>query len=113
MQLDEHPFQVLGINSRTCKQEIFECAEALAARSQSDKLAAFRFQVTHPIKRLDAEVSWFPGVAPARIRQIIDTINRDLSLPVKFEEKLPGIDCLCKFGSARESDEPPVLLGFL
>lgn len=99
MQLDEHPFQVLGINSRTCKQEIFECAEALAARSQSDKLAAFRFQVTHPIKRLDAEVSWFPGVAPARIRQIIDTINRDLSLPVKFEEKLPGIDCLCKFNA--------------
>jgi hypothetical protein len=101
MRLDEHPFHALGVNPRSTKREILERAQAAGAGTPvlSAKLAGYHLQLTHPTKRLDAEVSWFPGVSPSRTRQIIDTINRDFSLPVKFDEKLAGVDFVGRFNA--------------
>ncbi len=99
MQLEEHPFEILGITPRSSKREISKRVEALSTHSDPERVSACRSLVTHPAKRLDAEVSWFPGISPAKTRQIIDATRQDPDLPMSFEEKLSGVDCLGRFNA--------------
>jgi hypothetical protein len=95
MRIEEHPFYVLGITARSTKREILERAETLGTEAAlQDTINACRIRVTHPAKRLDAELSWFPGVAPSRICNIIASILSDSNPPYKLGERFPGVDCL-------------------
>ena len=98
MRIQEHPFQILGITARSSKKDILERAE-LALSADQEKVATSRLQVTHPAKRIAAEASWFPGVSPAKLRQILDEVHRSNDLPLSFEEKLGGLDELGRFNA--------------
>lgn len=98
MRIQDHPFQVLGISARSGKRDILERAE-LAVSANPEKATSSRQQVAHPTKRIDAEVSWFPGVSPARVRQLLDELRRDANLPLSFEAKLTGVDELGRFNA--------------
>jgi hypothetical protein len=99
MRVEEHPFHVLGITARSGKREILERAEVLSIQSDPERISACRLQVTHPVKRLDAEVSWFPGLAPSKIRRIIDVVGQDSKLLLGLETRLFGVDCLWGFNA--------------
>lgn len=94
MRVDDHPFQILGITSRSNKQEILGHVNS---QTDPDKITASRFQLTHPAKRLDAEVSWFPGIAASRTAKLIEAILSSPDLPLRPEATLAGLDCLCRF----------------
>jgi hypothetical protein len=98
MRIQDHPFQLLGITARTGKREILDRAE-LAISADPETVSSSRLQVTHPIKRIEAEVSWFPGISPVRVRQLLDELQHDASLPLSFEEKLGGVDELGRFNA--------------
>ena len=97
MRIEQHPFHVLGITPRSSMREIIERAEDLNVRADPEKVNACRVRVTGPAKRLDAEVSWFPGLAPSRIQRIITVVEAGSKLVPKFEGELPGVDCLWAF----------------
>jgi hypothetical protein len=97
MRIEEHPFHVLGITPRSSLREIIEGAEDLNTRADPEKVNACRIRVTGPAKRLDAEVSWFPGLAPSRIQRVITVVEAGSKVVPKFEGELPGVDCLWAF----------------
>lgn len=99
MRIEEHAFYVLGITARSSKREILGRVEALSIQIDPDTVSACRIQVTHPAKRLDAELSWFPGLAPARIRNIVTSIRNDSNLPATLGERFSGVDCLGAFNA--------------
>jgi hypothetical protein len=98
MRIEEHPFYVLGITPRSSLREIIEHAEELNVRGDPEKINECRVRVTHPAKRIDAEVSWFPGLAPSRIRQVIAILEAGSKPVSKFEGELHG-DCLWAFNT--------------
>jgi len=99
MRSGEHPFHVLGITAQSSRREILERVEALSIDLDPEKVSDYGRQVTHPVKRLDVEVSWFPGLAPSGIRRLIDIVTQDSMPPVECEEKLWGVDCLWTFNA--------------
>jgi hypothetical protein len=111
MRIDDHPFKILGITPRSNKQEILGHANNQA---DPDTISASRFQLTHPTRRLDAEVSWFPGVAPSRTAKLIEAILSSPDLPLRPEATLLGLECLCRFNvlaywlTAHERSTPDV-----
>jgi hypothetical protein len=99
MRIEEHPFYVLGITPRSNKIEILDPARASDIQADHEKVAACTFQVMHPAKRLDAEVSWFPGVAPSRVRKVIDAIREDPDPPRGLRGELAALGFLAKFNA--------------
>jgi hypothetical protein len=99
MRIEEHPFHVLGITARSSRREILERAEALSAKAGSEGIGACRVQVTHPAKRLDAEVSWFPGISPAKLCRLIGAIVEESTQPEALEEQFYGVDSVGKFNA--------------
>lgn len=98
MTIQDHPFQVLGITARSTKRDVLERSD-LAASADPDRITASRLQVTHPTRRIDAEVSWFPGLSPARIRQLLGDLQGGCNLSLAVEEKLGGLDPLAKINA--------------
>jgi hypothetical protein len=99
MRIEEHPFHILGITPRSSRQEISNRAEALSIRLDPAQINACRLQVTHPAKRIETEVSWFPSVRPSRIQQVVDAIRQDPNLLTDLDGKLSGVDCLGRFNA--------------
>src|SRR5262249_44110539 len=97
MRFDEHPFRVLDIGTRTKKAEILDRAQALLLTEDPERIQGSAAIVTHPAKRIDAEVSWFPGMPPAQMAQVLSSIERDEDLPRNLNRLFAGLDTLTCF----------------
>src|SRR5262245_30172016 len=97
MRIDEHPFRVLGIGTRTKKAEILDRAQSLLLTADPERIQTSSATVTHPAKRIDAEVSWFPGMRPAQLTMVLSAIEQYEDLPANAEEIFRGLDALTYF----------------
>ena len=75
MKLTENSFYVLGVTTRDNGKTINERAEELSLFNESGIVNNARMILTNPQYRLEAEIHWFPGVAPSRIAKIIEKLN--------------------------------------
>jgi hypothetical protein len=72
-----NPFFVLKVSPRSSREEIFQAAEHVALVAESDGCAESRSILVNPRRRLDAEVSWFPGLSPKRVIALLDVLDAD------------------------------------
>ena len=100
MGIEEHPFYVLGVTPRSDRREILDRADGLILQGADPQIIKSHvLQLTHPAKRIGAEVAWFPGAAPSRIRHLVNSIRQDPRLLVGFDREPSGLDSLWIFNS--------------
>jgi len=97
VNLDDHPFRVLRHGTRTRKSEILARAQSLLLTDDAERVRTAAATVTHPSKRIDAEVSWFVGIPPAQLGQVLWAIEQSDDLPAKCEHLFIGLNPLTQF----------------
>src|SRR5205809_1131593 len=75
MVFHDHPFRVLGVGTRSKKSDIIERTQSLVLTGDADRVQSAIAVVTHPSKRIDAEVSWFPGMRPAQLTELLLAVD--------------------------------------
>src|SRR5262245_57702585 len=99
MRLSTHPFVVIGVDHYANRQRISERVEELALGPDSPDVAECRLRITHPVRRIDCELLWFPGSAASRLELVLQAIHPDENLPAELDEKLPGIEGVARFNA--------------
>ena len=66
MTIKDNPFYILNASPRDSKQILHEKAEDKAFELPEEVCRNAERILLNPKKRLEAEVSWFPGVSPKR-----------------------------------------------
>jgi len=74
MWLTRSPFWLLGVSVRDPFGRIVEAATRPAHDAPADEIAQARLTLTNPRSRIAAEVSWLPGIAPARASEIVESL---------------------------------------
>ncbi|WP_296702469.1 hypothetical protein [Thiocapsa sp. UBA6158] len=92
MDIEQNPFFVLGATTRDDRHRIESLAEERNLLSDEDSWMHARAQLVHPIKRLTAELGWFPGLAPGRVHDALDRLRTD---PIGVRD-LPGLPALAR-----------------
>lgn len=90
-----NPFHLLGISSRARMTEIAEAYEDALAEGRADEqvLLAAQKQLCAPMPRLDAELAWLHGLAPARAAEFAEALQRgDLAAAERGLDSLTGTD---------------------
>lgn len=77
MDLLENPFHILGASSRDGRQRLLELVTERGALGDPDTCARARANLTHPRKRLSAEMAWLAGVAPRRAAEAVTMLQSD------------------------------------
>ena len=67
MDLRQNAFFVLGATTRDDRRRIVELAEKKSLLSDEERVREARSTLTHPMKRLAAEVAWLPGMGPTLV----------------------------------------------
>jgi len=78
VDLFENPFYILRATPRDNRQRIVELAEERSLVLDPDVCNKARADLLHPIKRIAAEVGWFPGTSPERLNnhlQLVESSN--------------------------------------
>jgi len=73
----DNPFAILGASVRDNRQRIVELAEDKSLIIDSELCLKAQSELTNPRKRIAAEVSWLPGVAPARAANYVAGLIKD------------------------------------
>ena len=76
MNLLQNPFNILNVSPRSPRQEIFEQADERSLVMAPEACTTARAILTHPMRRIAAELSWMPGVPPKTARAIVDAIEK-------------------------------------
>lgn len=76
MNLLHNPFNILYVSPRSPGQEIYEQAEERSLVTDPEACTTARATLTHPKRRIAAEISWMPGVPPKTARAIADAIEK-------------------------------------
>ena len=71
MDLLQNPFYILSATPRDNIRRIEALAEEQSLLSDADACMNARSILTHPRKRISAEVAWLPGVAPERTDEML------------------------------------------
>ena len=93
------PFYLLGVSPRDNRAIIAQATETAIAEGMLDESVATRAQqiLMSPRLRLGAELGWLVGLAPNRVRQIIENIRLDentvASLPLIAGANLAAHRC--------------------
>jgi hypothetical protein len=71
--LTQNPFHLLDASVRARREEVVEAHEEALANGRADEAALIRAQqaVLTPRSRIEAEVSWLPGVAPSQAKDLL------------------------------------------
>lgn len=77
MNIKDNPFYILGASPRDSKQILHEKAEDKAFELPEDICRNAERMLLNPQRRLEAEVSWLPGISPNRVRVMLDIIKKD------------------------------------
>lgn len=75
MDLLQNPFHILGATPRDNRQKITELAEEYSLLLPDGEEIQARTNLTHPRKRLSAEISWMPGVSQTRASEIVGLLE--------------------------------------
>ena len=70
MNLFENPFCILGASPSDTRQQLYAKCDSKSLLAVSDDYAQALQILTHPAKRLSAELRWFPGCAPEEATRI-------------------------------------------
>lgn len=71
MDLFDNPFYILGVTPRDDTRKIVELADERSLLSDVDACKKAKSILTHPHKRIAAEVAWLPGVHPERTYEVL------------------------------------------
>lgn len=71
MEVFQNPFYILTASPRDNRQRIMELADERSLLLDSEECLEARSVITHPRKRLSAEVAWFPGISPRNTIKIL------------------------------------------
>ena len=76
MNLFENPFYVLGASLSDNRQRLRALYDEKILLCPPEEVDTALQEVTHPLKRLDAEIRWFPGCAPEDCKRIVDYLKK-------------------------------------
>ena len=88
---EDNPFAVLGASVRDNRQQIVELAEGKSLIIDSELCMQARSELTNPRKRISAEASWLPGVAPGRASKFIAKLIEDPSSVSGLQGSVPPL----------------------
>jgi hypothetical protein len=75
LELEEHPFALLGLTPRDGNQKILEAAEEKSATLDPAVCAKARSALTMPRERIAAEIAWLPGLSPTSVRTALSLLQ--------------------------------------
>ena len=90
MEILDNPFHILRATLRDDRRKIMERAEERSLIEDADQCSRARAILTHPKKRLAAELAWLPGLSPKRTAASIQVLKSDIS-KVTILESLPPL----------------------
>ena len=73
--LSTNPFYIMEVTTRDNRQKIVEMAEDKSLELDEDICQAAQSTLTTPSKRIEAEVNWFPGISPGKVKKILFFLN--------------------------------------
>lgn len=76
MNLSENPFYILGVSLHNTREELSHRAEEFSLEENHEKYISALALLTHPKRRISAEISWVPGVPPARVTAVLLTLYK-------------------------------------
>ena len=78
MNIFENPFCILGVSTRSSRQQIASATEekAFLRNDDSQRLNEARNTLIIPAKRLAAELRWFPGLPDERISEVVEFFRK-------------------------------------
>ena len=91
MNLFQNPFYVLGVSARATSQEIYEVYDKKILSKDPELCRNARTILTHPRKRLNAEIAWLPGLSPSKSIGLINKIESDRQHVVDSFPTLPPL----------------------
>jgi len=97
MHLRENPFSVLSASTRDRKSRLIELAEEAALHGDHEAAVTARGTLGNPRTRLVAEIAWFPGLSPSRIKRTLEQIA------LGARPDLEGMNPLCQANFATEA----------
>lgn len=92
--LTRNPFCLLNLSIRAGREEIAEAYEEALSDGQADEEELIRAQqfVSTPRTRIEAELSWFPGIPPSQAREILSKLEQSSLDAHGTLERLQGLD---------------------
>lgn len=72
--MQNNPFYILGATTRDNRNKILELAEEKSLEIDEELCSKARSNLTIPKNRLEAELTWFPGLSPKRIKTILEQL---------------------------------------
>jgi len=91
MNLFQNPFYILGVSTRATNQEIYEAYDNLILSKDPELCRNARTILTHPRKKLSAEIAWLPGLSPSKSIDLINKIKSDRKHVVDSFPSLPPL----------------------
>ncbi len=100
--LQKNPFALLGVTARDDRRRIVELAEEKSLELDHDACQKARSDLTSPRTRLNAEMSWLPGVSPRKAAQLVAALHSD-PMSIREESGLPTLAHLNLLAAAFEA----------
>lgn len=85
MRYEDNPFNILHVSMRDSQDKILDKVEDLSLTLDEALCSQASAILTNPTKRLEAEVSWFPGYTPKKIKEAFEDAK---STPDEFIDNL-------------------------
>jgi hypothetical protein len=89
MEILDNPFHVLRATLRDNRQKLLERSEERSLIEDPDLCNAARAALTHPKRRLAAELGWLPGLSPKRTAAAIQVLMSDITKVTIFDSLPP------------------------
>ena len=92
--LTQNPFHLLNLSIRASREEVAEAYEEALANGQADENALVRAQqlLLTPRTRIEAELSWLPGLPPSQAREVLSKLETNNPDALALLEHLQGLD---------------------
>ena len=97
MHLRDNPFSILSASTRDRKSRLIELAEEAALHGDHEAAVNARGTLGNTRTRLVAEIAWFPGLSPSRIKRTLEQID------LGKRPELEGMNPLCQANFATEA----------
>ena len=78
MDLFDNPFYILKATPRDNRQRIMELSDESSLTFDVSESMHARSELSNPRKRLTAEISWLPGLAPKRASYVLTTLENSV-----------------------------------
>ena len=102
MDLLQNPFHILTATTRDNRQKIAALAEERILSMDSNECTQARSDLTHPRKRLSAELAWLPRVEPEYVSKVLELLKSPplFLFDLDYFKNLIGLDQLVPIAQA-------------